>query len=277
MIRTGKKIVLFVSFMLFLCACTPQTINNQMVEVTKIVENTVIVTQLVYRVITATEPVLTQTNELTITPTSTDIPTNIPTVQSGIEPTPTLPLKSEGTEEIEDFMIWCAKYPADKVDPAAPWKMTNEAHEGRIINDYTQVVFPNEFCVVVLNFGKTINIETTGLSIYEYNQSSPWLKTNLFPVDGMDGIYFAVLDHPYILNPPLWFVFYQFKIEDSEEGEMWSRYIEFTRGWLPEKRCWDGSYPNPISLKCPTQPEWEPIHTGFWEYKETVAAIDQDK
>ena len=282
MINNKKKYVLFflVVILLFVAACSPQVEATpaptaEPVEVTRIVEKTVMVTEVVYQVITATDEPNTPTTPATFT--STPVPELSPTIDEIVETVTLTPDLSSELEVTDDgFSVWCAKYPGQIIDEAEPWNPPYDVHAGATIQDFTQVVFPNEFCVFVFQLGKTID-EGTNLAVYEIGQQSPWLTAELVPAKGNSGVYYAVMNHPYIVNPPLWFVSYQFKLVDSNQAEQWSRTIEFTRGWLPKQRCWDGAWPDPITLECSTPPEWEPIHTGYWEYKQTVDAIDKNK
>ncbi len=93
-------------------------------------------------------------------------------------------------------------------------------------------------------------------------RKDPWINAPLTISPENPNQAAAVLVHPYVVNPPFWSVDYRFSLCDSQGNEIRSDKVTMKRGWIP-KQCFDGSYPDPVTLMCPPLPEAHPWIPGM--------------
>lgn len=221
--------------------------------ITEVVKETVLVTQIVPEVITAT-PV-----PPTFTPTATLA-------------TPTASLSITPTGTVDVFTSWCTEWVDELVDgkQAQPWIMPAQgATAGKTVYDYTVLTFPAVSCTIVFNFGAPLPADTK-LELYDmWATHDPWLTVPLLFTDTDPNIAYAVLTHTYITSAPAYDVKYVFKVRTPDSTEKWERIMLFSRGWHPRNRCWNGDWPDLETQKCPILPELEPQHEWFWIIRQT--------
>jgi hypothetical protein len=230
---------------LILAACTTPT--PQMVEVTRVVPQTVVVTQINQVVITSTPEPVTPTalppTALPATATVTAESTEVTAVQ-----TPT------------GLNMWCMPEgfnPAAQQD--APTTKPAAAKTSAIVNGIPEFQVPFSYCTFVYSMDKTLP-EGTELQVLDSHKAA-WLKANLIPVADQANVYYAVLTHSYIINPPLWRVTYTFVVHTPDGNDLRSDQITF-RKWIP-KLCWNGGLPNVNTLTCVKQQDIHPWDLGY--------------
>jgi hypothetical protein len=111
-----------------------------------------------------------------------------------------------------------------------------------------EVVIPVKACAVFATFTQPLSNETS-LEIFQASDPNPWLSEVLMETEQEDGFtYFAVLDHPYIIDPPYWNLTYTMKIKEASQL-YWEGSLDVSRAFAG--LCWEGSVPDPVTLKCP--------------------------
>jgi len=143
-------------------------------------------------------------------------------------------------------------------DPASP---PASARRGEIVGGALEIRnLPVSACVFVYTFNQPPP-DDLKLEIYEHNQKTPWWTAALQPAAGTLNAAAAVLRHTYIIAPPLWDVSFEFAVRDSAGNELRRDTVNLHR-WTPEL-CWNGRYPNPITLRCPLPLDLHPWDAGY--------------
>ena len=211
-------------------------------EVTRVVEQTVLVTQIVERLVTATpEPVVI-----------TQMPTGTPgaTATSSSATPETLDVLADGLQ------IWCEPrsgqvVQADETIPVtgvAPDDAILAAPENGTLTVYTQV----KSCTFLVGFNRPFP-EGLRLQVYDRNPQ-PFVDEPLSPLQGDDNTGYVPLDHHFIVDPPYWEVTYSVSVVDAQDEVLWTQPVLFKRSWQPQL-CPNGGYPDPVSMNCPEPPE----------------------
>ncbi len=89
------------------------------------------------------------------------------------------------------------------------------------------------------------------LQIWDARPQEPFLTYDMKPNPINPKEAYAVLTHTYLVNPPKWWMTYTVVLVTADNTEV-VRYPIRVLKPLPEK-CWDDSYPDPITLFCPIQ------------------------
>jgi hypothetical protein len=201
----------------------------------------------------------------TVSPTNTKAPTAtspLPTATIQPSATPALALLQDG------FSGWCL--PEKMLVSAAkdPLNPPKQAQIGEMIDDALEIRnMPFSICIFLYTFNQPAPAGLK-LEIYDKNLKTPWLKTDLTPVDGKTDKVFARLRHSYIINPPLWNVSYTLVVRDSSGTELQRNKVNLHR-WKTGL-CWQGTYPDPNTLYCPLQQDLHPWDPGFGKKLPTV-------
>ncbi|MHC1781546.1 MAG: hypothetical protein AB9891_02070 [Anaerolineaceae bacterium] len=180
-----------------------------------------------------------------IPPTDTPVPTA--TITPTITPIPALALVPEGMDP------WCLplEFGVHSDGPDGPDSMPKGARPGAF--DKGTGIFnlhiPAITCSIVYTFNQPMPAGTM-LSIYDYNKV-PFLELPLTAAGSNPNRGYVTLSHPYIINPPFWWLDYTFVVT-SPEGKEIHRMPVHVFKTLPDK-CWDGSWPNPVTLFCPIE------------------------
>ncbi|MEA4906705.1 MAG: hypothetical protein GYA17_16295 [Chloroflexi bacterium] len=197
-------------------------------------------------------------------PTATLEPSPTP-----VPPTATLPPTS--TPVPEQFTAWCV--PADTgIPPAAsdqPWVMPTEGMRTvEVVDGANQLVTHNVSCTFVYTFAQAL--PAGSMLKVEDDFNNTWLESELTPAGDNANTVYAVLNHSYIVDPPLWTITYRFVVTAPDGSEKRSDSIVFDKGWRPEA-CWNGALPNPVTLKCI---KWEDLHPWDIGYKTVFPTPD---
>jgi len=255
---SGKRFIIFggLLLLLVLSACSAgQTAapTASIVEVTREIEKTVLVTQVVEKVITATpEPTL-------ISPTA-DLTAETPAV-----PAPA------GSDDL--FTGWCVpkdvQVSADEV--RATGAMPAGSNPLQVVNGEKSVVIEVQNCSFEYTFNTAV---PTGAQVKMYdNSSSPFLTLSLTPVTQSPNKGLITITHPYVINPPFWTIPYRLDLVSADGMVLRSDTVNFRRGWTP-RTCYDGSWPDPVTLKCKFMGEahpWDPWYGKENPYEPTPA------
>jgi len=243
--RLSLGIILILAVFLFAscsqAANTAQPPTPVEVEVTRVVEETVIVTQMVEKIITATP-----------------LPT---TPSASSEVNETAETASQPTNHSAGIDAWCLKTRPGVGEPPS-FQIPNKALAAEISDDGLILTSETASCTIVYTFDQAAS-EGMVLKVYD-TRKDPWINTPLTISPENPNQAAAVLVHPYVVNPPFWSVDYRFSLCDSQGNEIRSDKVTMKRGWIP-KQCFDGSYPDPVTLMCPPLPEahpWDPWY-GF--------------
>jgi hypothetical protein len=243
--RLSLGIVLILAVVLFTScsqAANPAQLPTSVeVEVTRVVENTVIVTQVIEKIITATP-----------------LPT---TPAASSEQNENAEAVAQPTNHSTGIDAWCSKT-RPGVGELPSFQLPNKAIPAEISDQGLTLTSETASCTIVYTFNQAAS-EGMVLKVYD-TRKDPWIKASLTISPENPNQAAAVLMHPYVVNPPFWSVDYRFSLCDAQGNEIRSDKVTMKRGWTP-KQCFDGSYPDPVTLMCPPLPEahpWDPWY-GF--------------
>ncbi len=208
-------------------------------EVTRIVEQTVIVTQIVDRIVTAT-PMQLDPSDTSAQPVSTSTPQATGTPE-------TLAVLPDG------FSIWCLPKGSKPDENLIP--VTGQAPENAYFaeksGDTLTVTTQMQSCTFVATFNQPLP-EGVRLQVKDLNPT-PFIDEELLVSAENRSMGYITLDHYFIVDPPYWEVTYQVVLLSIEGESLWEKPVLFKRGWQPAP-CPNGLMPNPYTLECDTQP-----------------------
>jgi hypothetical protein len=201
------------------------------IEVTRSVPQTVVVTQVVERVITATpEPTLA-------IPTSTPLPSPTATPD-------TLGLVDNG------FTAWCIPYDifysADALTQTG--QMPEGARPGSRKDDGTMALdIQVQSCTLMFTFNREVPAGTR-LQVQDLNPQ-PFIDVEMTHVTEHSNMVFTTVNHPYIVDPPFWSITYEIRVVDPSGAALWSEPVAFKRSWVAGY-CYHGEMPDPVTFQC---------------------------
>ncbi|HEY9075651.1 MAG TPA: hypothetical protein VIO61_03835 [Anaerolineaceae bacterium] len=106
---------------------------------------------------------------------------------------------------------------------------------------------PASSCSFIFTFNQNI---PSKLEIQVFDRSSaPWLRTELTPLAENPKQAVVTFTHTYIINPPIYSFQYKFILKTSEGKELANLPVTVQHPY--QGVCIDGSYPDPITLRCP--------------------------
>lgn len=216
-----------------LTACSPAPAASvPPVEVTRLVEQTVVVTQIVEVVVTATpEP-------------------------AAAEPAPS-PTPDLMTIANDGFHAWCLPVNtsslAPRINPDGSMPEGGTAYKiaGGIPEITTQVAS----CTFAFSFNSPVT-EPVEIQFLD-TKGFAFLKSPLTPAETNPNLAYSVETHQYIINPPFWQITYDVQVVNASGEVVWASPVSFRRGWVPAK-CYYGEWPDPVTCKCPNLPESHP-------------------
>ncbi len=208
-------------------------------EVTRIVEQTVIVTQLVNLMTTPT-PLETTQPEVSVQLVST----NTPVASSTPGALAVLP---------DGFDIWCLPKGSKTDEKIIP--VTGQMPDGAVSAEKTaeslSVITQVKNCTFMASFNQPLP-EGIHLQVNDLNPV-PFIDEELLVSEENASIGYITLDHYFIVDPPYWEVTYQVALLSAEGECLWEKPVVFKRSWQPAP-CPNGQMPDPNTLECETQP-----------------------
>jgi hypothetical protein len=202
------------------------------VEVTRIVEQTVVITQIVERIITTTPQA--QASIIENTPyveTATVIPT--------LEALTVLP---------EGVSAWCQpKYSYETNLIPTAGSLPHDAVLAEYVNGTLTVTTQMKSCTFMVVFNQPLpsgaHLKTQDLS------QQVFIDDKLIPVAGDSHIGYLYIDHYFIIDPPYWEVTYTVSVYGPSDEKLWENPVIFRREWIPEP-CPNGMLPDALTFKC---------------------------
>ncbi|MDX9863930.1 MAG: hypothetical protein RBT34_03905 [Anaerolineaceae bacterium] len=220
-----------------MAACSPAPAAAMEVEVTRIVQETVVITEIVKVVVTATpEPAPPDP-----TPTAT------PEV---------LTLAADG------FNAWClprnTSSLVERINVDGSMPETAKAYA--IVEGVPEITTQVSSCTFAFSFNAPVN-EAAALRFLDNNgfafQTSP-----LTTLEAAPNMAYSAETHEYIVNPPFWQITYDLQVVNASGEVLWTSPVSFRRGWVPRK-CFYGEWPDPVTCRCPNLPESHP-ENAWW-------------
>lgn len=225
-------ILLVIVLAVGLAACSPA--SAAAVEVTRIVPQTVVVTEIV-------EVIITTTPE----PTEAE-PVPAPTA------TPDLM-----TITADGLHAWC--FPRntssliERINPDG--SMPETAASYQIVDGIPEIITQVASCTFAFSFSSPVT-EPVELQFLDTNGFA-FLKSALTPLEDKPNMAWSSETHQYIINPPFWQITYDAQVVNAAGEVLWASPVSFRRGWVPAK-CFYGEWPDPVTCQCPTLPESHP-------------------
>lgn len=219
-----------------MAACSPAPTAATEVEVTRIVQETVVVTEIVEVVVTATpEP-------------------------APPEPTPTA-TPDKLTLAADGFNAWCLPRNTSSLIERinADGSMPETAVLYQIADGIPEITTQVSSCTFAFSFNTPVN-EDVELQFLDANGHS-FRTSPLTVLENNPNMGYSVETHTFIINPPFWQISYDVQVVNASGETLWSSPVSFRRGWTPTK-CYYGEWPNPVTCQCPDLPESHP--TDAW-------------
>jgi hypothetical protein len=113
--------------------------------------------------------------------------------------------------------------------------------------DGFQVTIPVRACGVFVTFNRPLD-GAAQVEIFQSKDTQSWYSRDLLQDETRENSYYAVLDHQYIIDPPYWNLTYRMTISDGTQT-YWDGGLLVSR--IFSGLCWEGSVPDPVTLKCP--------------------------
>lgn len=244
--RSHPKLFLCFSYFLLsllalsLAACTPADAPAAAeIEVTRLVPQTVVVTQIVEKIITATPEPST--------------------------PTPTPPVMAIAPDGLH---AWCLPVNTSslvaRINPDG--NMPDVGVPYQIVDGIPEITTQVSSCTFAFTFSSPVTgpvelhfLDTKGFAF----QKSP-----LTPLEDNPNMAYTTETHQYIIDPPFWQITYDLQVVNASGEVLWASPVSFRRGWVPAK-CYYGEWPDPVTCRCPNLPEshpWNPWWGWFPPY-----------
>jgi hypothetical protein len=243
-------------FAVVLTSCTSEQPTPVIVEVTRPVLQTVVVTQLV-----EVEVVITATPEPA---TATPFPT--PTLPFLITPlsetSAVLPNQPSLVSALpSDVSFWCLPasdgvIPVD-YSPVPP----NNAILAHLTNGQVEYIGTFSQCTFVYDFKSPVPLGAL-LEVKDNSNSIPFLTVKMNPDPTNPNKGYAVVKHSMVIAPPAWEIYYEFTVTSSSSSSVWTSPVHYDRGWRAPV-CWTGLSPNPVTLACPAWQDTHPSDPGY--------------
>jgi hypothetical protein len=196
-------------------------------------------------------PTSVPTLAVTPTPAPTEAPTeaSTATLEASSTPQQNLALAQNG------FQIWCM--PVDSVlgdmkQVVAPQNARIGAYVSYL--GKIRVTIPASSCTLAYTFNQPMPADVQLEAHYFYG-GQPWLTTKLIQAPDNPAVGYVTLTQEYAINPPgVWSVDYQFVVKQGT-NELRKDTVSFSKDVT---RCWEGSLPDPVTLRCPKSDAREP-------------------
>jgi hypothetical protein len=239
---------------------------KELFDMTKNIKNLFVLCLMVIVLVSVTGcstivPSATPTSAPTEIPsTSTPLPSPTP-IPPTATPEPTSTVAPTATQSVplavapDGINPWCLtkKYFSAPVDgPNGPASMPEKAVAGTL-NKKTNVIsfsIPAISCTLVLAFNQPVP-RGMKLEFWDARPQEPFITYDMTVNPNNPNEAYAVFSHSYLVDPPKWWMDYTIVVVTADGNEVFRSPIHVQKP-LPPK-CWDGSYPNPITEFCPIQ------------------------
>jgi hypothetical protein len=217
---------------------TPEVqVFTEQVEVTRVVEQTVIVEKIVEVIVTAT-------------PAPTE-----PSLEVAVAGDPASGELLDGK-----IKIWCLPQgkQEDLTSLTTSGTMLAEAQPARVVDGVVTQVIESVYCAFTYDFGVPAP-QGTLLKVFDPS-GTEFVSQEMLPVDSNPNMVYTVVRHPYVVNPPFWTIEYKTGVYGSGGEEIAAMQVNYKRGWTPFL-CYGGVWPEPANLTCPAMGEahpWDP-------------------
>jgi hypothetical protein len=184
-----------------------------------------------------------------IPPTETPLPTSTFTPAPTATPIPALAVAPDG---INPFCLTKKFFFAPEEGPNGPASKPEKASDATIDKKTGTISFPIPAisCTLVLKFNQPAPAGMK-LQVWDARPQEPFITYEMTVNPANPNEVYALMDHTMIVDPPKWWMDYTIVVLTSDGKEVFRNAIRVQKR-LPAK-CWDGSYPNPITLFCPIQ------------------------
>lgn len=215
-----------------IAACSPASTTTTEVEVTRLVPQTVVVTEIVEVMVTATpEPAPPE-------PTPTAIPENLTILENS-------------------FQAWCLPRNTSalvpRINPDGSMPETGVAYQ--TVDGIPEITTQVASCTFAFTFNNPVN-EPVEIQFLD-TKGFAFLTTPLTALENSPNMAYSSETHQYIINPPFWQITYDVQVVSTDGEVLWASPISFRRGWVPAK-CFYGEWPDPVTCRCPNLPESHP-------------------
>jgi hypothetical protein len=114
-------------------------------------------------------------------------------------------------------------------------------------SDGIKLTIPVRACAVFVTFTQPLS-EDVQVEVFEASGTQAWYTRSLIKDEQSENTYFAVLSHQYIIDPPYWNLNYRMSVQGTTQT-YWEGALLVSR--IFNGLCWEGSIPDPVTLKCP--------------------------
>ncbi len=248
-IRNITPIIAIIILISVLSACTPAPVVEN-IEVTRLVPQTVVVTQIMEIVLTATS----------LPPTETPLPTSSPSPEIVFNTTETVQICQINPEGLN---AWCFRegvlFPEKYIDANATMPEYADAY-GFVSGALEIINIPKSSCTFIYNLDQPLAAGTT-MNIHDIGQKKPWLTSQLIQSAADPNTAFVTTTHAFIVNPPGWDFSYDFVLNGPDGSLIRTDRVNIHR-WDPGV-CWDGVKPYWPSLLCREKQDSHPWDYGY--------------
>ncbi|NPV56376.1 MAG: hypothetical protein HPY76_06880 [Anaerolineae bacterium] len=129
-------------------------------------------------------------------------------------------------------------------------------------NDQVNVIGEFSRCYFFAAFNQPL---PDGVLIKFFDGGSNFYQSAVQPLSTDPNTGWALVDHTYLVNPPAWELYFRIDVVAVDDTPFYTSTYHVARGWEPNM-CWNGTLPNPITLRCPLRQDLHPWDAGYGEY-----------
>ena len=179
-----------------------------------------------------------------------------PTPQPSATPTPPLALLPDGLSG------WCIPIGDPNAANTNPQAKPSSAVDVLFNQGRIDVIGEFSDCFFFAAFNQPM---PANVQMMFYDGGSSFFQAPLTAMDTDPATGWARVDHTYAVNPPAWELEFQVAVVGADGTSFLSSRYHFSRGWTPDP-CWNGSLPDPTTLKCPLRQDLHPWDQGYGIY-----------
>lgn len=116
-----------------------------------------------------------------------------------------------------------------------------------------KITIPVRACAVFVTFTEPLN-EDVQVEVFQASDTQAWYTRSLVKDEQSENTYFTVMSHQYIIDPPYWNLNYRMRVQGPTRT-YWEGALLVSR--IFNGLCWEGSVPDPVTLKCPNADKLE--------------------